>query len=161
MNFTFCYRRDGSGSYIPTYGISACIFVIQIYILTSYRAWHYRPTPVPSNWGWFLCIFLRNFYMKALQWHIFHTGLCNDDSLVIKLWFSSLIFFSFLFLPRGICSSPFAGLWFQLRIDARMLELQLRIFLSARLQCPGVYPSVQQSSSEEPIVQRFFSSLNH
>ena len=35
MNFTFCYRRDGSGGHIPTCGISACIFVLQIYILTS------------------------------------------------------------------------------------------------------------------------------
>ena len=35
MNFSFCYRRDGSGVHIPTYGISACIFAIQIHIRIS------------------------------------------------------------------------------------------------------------------------------
>ena len=43
-------------------------------------------------------------------------------------------------------------------IRTRMFDLQCRIFLSASLQCSVV--SVQQSSNEEPIVQKYLSSVN-
>lgn len=42
-----------------------------------------------------------------------------------------------------------------------MLDFQRRIFVAARLQCPGVFRSIRQSSNGESMTQNFFSSLNH
>ena len=59
MSFSFCYLRDGSGGHIPICGISACIFVTQIYILHHNRCGsHYwnMATYDPGSSGYLLAL---------------------------------------------------------------------------------------------------------